>query len=464
MKKLFILLATGLLTVGCSDYFDKKGDDNTIPASRFYGDEGAFLSALTDIYTQLRAETLYGGTLNMTMMNFLSHEFQPRSATEKAAYDRNYSNTALKEQLHSMTQAAYKAVTSCNKIIEEAENTDIVFFNPGQREVVLGECYALRAAMQFDLLRLYHPLPTKDNNFTGLPYITKFGQKKASKMTTAQFMEAVKADLLKAEKLLSSSDPILKSSNSSLVAVGRLDRRLRTLQLNYYAVKAIQARVALWSGDYQAALQCAEAVFAHNRNVDSRHQLFYYVTPGTYGSDYEFSREYIFGLATRPEGFAKLCDQRNKDGLTVTERLHTIYPNPADIRYRAWFKATDNRQYALTKFGSETLLSGYVYSQMGVETGLPATIPYIKIGEVALIAAESLTQLNRFDEAITYIKALEDSKNIDNAALLQSGGHVSKDALLKIIHEEYERDLFGEGQLFYLYKRLGQAESPSLPE
>src|SRR3712207_3682434 len=101
MKKLFILLTTGLLTVGCSDYFDKKGDDNTIPASRFYGDEGAFLSALTDIYTQLRAETLYGGTLNMTMMNFLSHEFQPRSATEKAAYDRNYSNTALKEQLRS---------------------------------------------------------------------------------------------------------------------------------------------------------------------------------------------------------------------------------------------------------------------------------------------------------------------------------------------------------------------------
>src|SRR3712207_6398761 len=88
MKKLFILLATGLLTVGCSDFFDRKGDDNTIPASRFYGDEGAFLSALTDIYTQLRAETLYGGTLNMTMMNFLSHEFQPRSATEKAAYDR----------------------------------------------------------------------------------------------------------------------------------------------------------------------------------------------------------------------------------------------------------------------------------------------------------------------------------------------------------------------------------------
>ena len=462
MKKCSLLLIIPFLLVGCSDYFDRKSDDSSIPASRFFGDEGAFLSALTDVYTQLRSDNLFGGTLTLTMMDFLSGELQPLGDLGKAASQHDFADKTLQRQLDSMVSAAYRAVASCNLIIQEAEHTDVVFFNSSQKNMILGECHALRAALQFDLLRLFGPSPQDDGSFSGMPYMTVFGQKDVPLLTKAQLLQAMQADLAKAEQLLATTDPILQPTNPTTVVVGRVDRRLRTLQMNYFAVKALQARLALWSGDYEHARACADKVFAHQRDVADRYQLFHYVAPGKYASDYEFSREFIFGISTLPKGFPQLSDSLQKAGLKVTDRLRTIYPQASDIRYRAWFKASADG-YTLTKFGSETLLSGYIYSQTGGETGLPAAIPYIKLGEVALIAAESSAHLGRLEEAADYLKTLQSNKNVDEAAQLQAGGGLTKEALLQLIYTEYERELLGEGQLYYLYKRLGKVGSPRLP-
>ncbi|WP_025880529.1 hypothetical protein [Segatella baroniae] len=138
MKKCSLLLIIPLLLVGCSDYFDRKSDDSSIPASRFFGDEGAFLSALTDVYTQLRSDNLFGGTLTLTMMDFLSGELQPLGDLGKAASQHDFADKTLQRQLDSMVSAAYRAVASCNLIIQEAEHTDVVFFNSSQKNMILA--------------------------------------------------------------------------------------------------------------------------------------------------------------------------------------------------------------------------------------------------------------------------------------------------------------------------------------
>ena len=436
----------------CNDYFDKTGDEQHITDKKFFGDEAAFASALTDCYTLMRSRDLYGGILTLEMMEFANQNMAPHDAFSSAAAQLNFADAALAARVDSMTHAAYRVVAACNKLIDEAERTKVVFTSAGKKKIITAEAYALRAAVQFDLLRLFHPAPATDAGFRGLPYVTHTSANVPEALTTTQILQAVNDDLAHAAQLLKTADPILKERNS-IVGVGEFDRRLRTFQMNYYAVKAVQARVALWQGNYEQAVAQADSVLAHLQNTVARYRLFYWVTPGHYGSDFSFSREYVFGIASTPTGFARLSDDMFKTkGIQTTTSLRDIYADNADIRYRAWFRQQGSGYAMSNKFGSATLLTDYVYSTSATATSLPAAIPYIKLGEVMLIKAEALNEMGQTSAARSLLEEMQGYKDISYASRATS---VTKESLRELLYEEARRDLFGEGQLFYLNKRLG---------
>lgn len=446
-----ILLPVAVLS-SCNSYFDKTGDEQQITDKKFFHDDAAFANALTDCYNLMRSRNLYGGTLTLEMMEFASQDMAPHDAITMAASQLNFNDAALSARIDSMTYAAYRVVMACNKLISEGERTKVVFTHPGQKNIIMGEAYALRAAVQFDLLRLFHPAPTTDAGFRGLPYITQTSTKAPEVLSTTEILQRVNADLAHAARLLKTVDPILKPRNT-IVGVGEFDRRLRTFQMNYYAVKAVQARVALWQGNYETAAVQADSVLAHLQNTASRYRLFYWVTPGHYGSDFSFSREYVFGIASKPDGLARLSDDMFKArGIQTTTSLRDIYADNADIRYRSWFRQHGNGYAMSNKFGSATLLADYVYSASATATNLPAAIPYIKLGEVMLIKAEALNEQGHTSEALSCLEEMQGYKDVSYARLTTS---VTKESLREMIYAEARRDLFGEGQLFYLYKRLG---------
>ena len=436
----------------CNDYFDKTGDEQHITDKKFFGDEAAFASALTDCYTLMRSRDLYGGMLTLEMMEFANQNMAPHDAFSSAASQLNFADAALAARVDSMTHAAYRVVAACNKLIDEAERTKVVFTSAGKKKIITAEAYALRAAVQFDLLRLFHPAPATDAGFRGLSYVTNTSANVPEALTTTQILQAVNDDLAHAAQLLKTADPILKERNS-IVGVGEFDRRLRTFQMNYYAVKAVQARVALWQGNYEQAVAQADSVLAHLQNTVARYRLFYWVTPGHYGSDFSFSREYVFGIASTPTGFARLSDDMFKTkGIQTTTSLRDIYADNADIRYRAWFRQQGSGYAMSNKFGSATLLTDYVYSTSATATSLPAAIPYIKLGEVMLIKAEALNEMGQTSAARSLLEEMQGYKDISYASRATS---VTKESLRELIYAEARRDLFGEGQLFYLNKRLG---------
>ena len=436
----------------CNDYFDKTGDEQHITDKKFFGDEAAFASALTDCYTLMRSRDLYGGMLTLEMMELANQNMAPHDAFSSEAAQLNFADAALAARIDSMTHAAYRVVAACNKLIDEAERTKVVFTSAGKKKIITAEAYALRAAVQFDLLRLFHPAPATDAGFRGLPYVTHTSANVPEALTTTQILQAVNDDLAHAAQLLKTADPILKERNS-IVGVGEFDRRLRTFQMNYYAVKAVQARVALWQGNYEQAVAQADSVLAHLQNTVVRYRLFYWVTPGHYGSDFSFSREYVFGIASTPTGFARLSDDMFKTkGIQTTTSLRDIYADNADIRYRAWFRQQGSGYAMSNKFGSATLLTDYVYSTSATATSLPAAIPYIKLGEVMLIKAEALNEMGQTSAARSLLEEMQGYKDISYASRATS---VTKESLRELIYAEARRDLFGEGQLFYLNKRLG---------
>ena len=390
--------------------------------------------------------------LTLEMMEFANQNMAPHDAFSSAAAQLNFADVALEARVDSMTHAAYRVVAACNKLIDEAERTKVVFTSAGKKKIITAEAYALRAAVQFDLLRLFHPAPATDAGFRGLPYVTHTSANVPEALTTTQILQAVNDDLAHAAQLLKTADPILKERNS-IVGVGEFDRRLRTFQMNYYAVKAVQARVALWQGNYEQAVAQADSVLAHLQNTVARYRLFYWVTPGHYGSDFSFSREYVFGIASTPTGFARLSDDMFKTkGIQTTTSLRDIYADNADIRYRAWFRQQGSGYAMSNKFGSATLLTDYVYSTSATATSLPAAIPYIKLGEVMLIKAEALNEMGQTSAARSLLEEMQGYKDISYASRATS---VTKESLRELLYEEARRDLFGEGQLFYLNKRLG---------
>ena len=452
-KTIFFLNALLMITLSsCNDYFDKTGDEQHITDKKFFGDETAFASALTDCYTLMRSRDLYGGMLTLEMMEFANQNMAPHDAFSSAASQLNFADAALAARVDSMTHAAYRVVAACNKLIDEAERTKVVFTSAGKKKIITAEAYALRAAVQFDLLRLFHPAPATDVGFRGLPYVTHTSANVPEALTTTQILQAVNDDLAHAAQLLKTADPILKERNS-IVGVDEFDRRLRTFQMNYYAVKAVQARVALWQGNYEQAVAQSDSVLAHLQNTVARYRLFYWVTPGHYGSDFSFSREYVFGIASTPTGFARLSDDMFKTkGIQTTTSLRDIYADNADIRYRAWFRQQGSGYAMSNKFGSATLLTDYVYSTSATATSLPAAIPYIKLGEVMLIKAEALNEMGQTSAARSLLEEMQGYKDISYASRATS---VTKESLRELLYEEARRDLFGEGQLFYLNKRLG---------
>lgn len=110
--------------------------------------------------------------------------------------------------------------------------------------------------------------------------------------------------------------------------------------------------------------------------------------------------------------------------------------------------------YIEHKFGSSTLLSGYIYSSSGSESDLPARIPVIKLGEVSLIAAEALNRDNKPDEAAEWLIEMQTSKRNSIVEQMKANGKISVETIDAAIRDEYQREFWGEGQRFFFHKRM----------
>ncbi len=455
MKKI-IYLAILLLTGSCSEWFDVQSDNTSVTDKKFFEDENSYYNALTDIYTQLRQPTLYGENLSVGMLEFMGQNFVPTDATTRAYSEFDYAKMKQDGTLSAIWKEMYHAISCTNKLIKEIEATDVVFYNQGQKEIITGEAYALRGTLHFELLRLFHPSFAEDPSYAALPYMTEFGTTVGTPLTTTVLLARITADLKHAAELLKSEDPILTGISTIPVKPGEIDSRLRTFEMNYYAVTAMLARVSLYQGKYTDAFSYADETFNHMRNIESRSQVFYYFTPGKYGADFSFSREHVFGIASPPDGLTETAERMFAERKTkVRAGLKDIFPLSSDIRYRVWFNSEGDNDYIMSgKYSKESILADYNKTSSGETAILPVRIPFIKLGEVALIAAESLNETGNPRQAAQWLIELETSKGASYVADMQGAGQLDKAAVSNAIADEYAREFWGEGQIFFYHKRL----------
>lgn len=450
MKKILytMILACCTLLTSCDDWLEVKPYDKISEGELLKSEEG-YQKMLNGIYIDLNSEALYGKTLTVEMIEVMGGAYT--IGTDNSVWGNykdlssyKYATEYWRGRLDQTWNKAYALILNCNKILETIDENQHLFTG-GSYYVVKGEALALRAMLHFDMLRLFGPVYSKDSDKKAIPYYTKQTNTPEPILTAEEVAGQVAADLEDARTLLA-NDPV--KTEGTLMS-GAQDgtsnfMRYRALRLNYYAVEALLARVCLYMGDKKDAFKYASDVIKTADNgifpfVDKS-----LVTGSPADLDRIFSSEVLFALTNTSRGtihknfydpsrlpnYVFYMDNSLMSNI-VFGGATTTGGYQDDYRYRANWIATGSNRYF------------YKYSDMVANGSIQNTmIPMLRLGEMFLIAAES--QSNDLAKGVQYVNALRRNRGVANLQTLTPD-------LLKY---EYIRELYGEGQLFYLYKRL----------
>jgi len=261
-------------------------------------------------------------------------------------------------------------------------------------------------------------------------------------------IEKVLHDIETAEQLLA-EDPITEQGPHTTFENGPDDfyNSYRNRRMNYYAVKALEARVQLYAGNNQKALEAAETVINEAQN------WFPWIEPSEVISENEnpnriFSTEVIFGVQNKEiYSRQKALFSGNLRELKILapleERLENRYENNInDYRYNPWWR--------IPTTGGKTYPTFFKYADVvDTEKKFRFFQPLIRISEMYYIAAE--TESNS-SQAIGYLDTVRYHRGLNNLPVSAN--------LKEEITKAYRKEFYGEGQLFFYYKRNNFSSIP----
>lgn len=450
MKKIIytMIIACTTLFASCDSWLEVKPYDQIAEGELQKSEEG-YQKMLNGIYIDLNSDALYGQTLSVEMIEVMGGAYA--IGTDNSVWGNykdlssyQYNTEYWRNRLDQTWNKAYALILNCNKILETIDGNKNLFTD-GSYYIIKGEALALRAMLHFDMLRLFGPVYSKDSDKKAIPYYTKQTNSPEPILTAQEVMEKITTDYEDALNYLANDPVKTEGTMMSCTEDGSSNfLRYRALRLNYYAVEALMARAYLYMGNKTEAFKYATDVI---KTADQN--IFPFVDKNlVIGSpadpDRIFSSEVLFALTNTSRGTihknffdpSRLPNYVFRMDDSMMSNL--VYGGAAttggyqdDYRYRACWMATGSNRYF------------YKYSDMVANGSIQNTmIPMVRLGEMFLIAAES--QSGDLKAGVQYVNALRRNRGVANLTTLTPD-------LLKY---EYIRELYGEGQLFFLYKRL----------
>lgn len=302
-----------------------------------------------------------------------------------------------------------------------------------------GQALAARALMYFDLVRLYGKPYSMDKTSLGVPLVLE--PLDASAQPTRATVEAVYTQILKD---LADAEPLVSKAVGTVAIKG---------YINYYAVKAIQAKVNLEMGKYPEALAAAEVVIN-----DKKYTL--YANDKWVGSwSTQFGSESIFELAVYPSeadlltgslGYYLMRSAKVTGAMgwfmASDYYLARLNQDPTDVRWGIM----DYDETSKTRFGSCMKYTG-VDNKGDKGTASAVNIKVIRLSEIYLIAAEAALRQATPDltKASTYLNLIRKRA----PALAPS---TSTTVTLDMIIDEKSKEFFAEGLRYFDMIRLNK--------
>lgn len=463
----FLILMVGLMLTGCNDWLDIKPAEQE-RENDLYEKVNGFKGALAGCYATLAEQSVYGRNLTMTDIDCLAGLWSEPSETYRPVwyylYHHQYDNTETRDEIKDIYKSLFNVVTQANFIIQHIEGSDgQVIRDVNMRNVINGEAYGIRALCQFDILRLFGQMPQNAQRKVSLPYSEVTGiETMPAYYSFNEYVAKLESDLNKAEQFLLQSAPENSySPNAPSVETNDnpADRDVdflsyRNHRMNLWAVKALKARLYLYLGQMDKAYKEAKEVLEANSDGAA------YMTLTT-------RNDYLAGYYNTPNEclLAISCDQLgnyasstlggdasvNLDANNIlhisTAMYSQMYPNTqSDIRYSYLWEQTKSGSLTyptLKKYYYDTSAT-YDLAELLTRREI---VPIIRLSEIYLILMETTTDLS---EANTLYRDYMKARNVNITTDFTSLKEVKSEVV-----NEYMRDFYGEGVMFYVYKRLG---------
>ncbi|GGH06447.1 RagB/SusD family nutrient uptake outer membrane protein [Sphingobacterium alkalisoli] len=444
-----VAVVTLISTSACEKWLD------IVPQTQIESDvafekESGFQDALTGVYLKISDQSLYGRELTFGMVDGLAGQFDVAANSNQyyPIVNYQYNGEAFISKNNTLYEKGYNAIANLNNLIANLDKKGEQLFSGVNYAIIKGEAYGLRAMLHFDLIRLYgSSIASEGSTKLAIPYVDVVTTQPQMRLTTQAFMERVLADLDVAAENLKKSDPIIVSNSNNATTY----LRDRSYKLNYYAVKALQARAYLYTGNQQNALAAAKEVI--DDNVFAWTPSAEIVHSNTGSRNRVYTQELVFCLSIN--GFSTYVNpyfEAVNLGGTLLGRRSSEYDNlfggNSDYRYAHITEASAD---------GSVRFSTKLYQPASMLSAFANRMPMIRKSELYYIAAECLAATDPL-QAITYLNLVRRQRN----SIPDLPTDLDVEDIDREIELEYRKEFISEGQLFYYYKRKNKSQIPDV--
>ena len=418
-----------------------------------------------------------------------------------AAAKFDYTSKELTPKIEELWRLAYNIIANANNLIQNIEKASPDLFELGEteRRMILGEAYACRALMHFDLLRLFAPAPVNDDGKAYVPYVDTYPEIAAKRIPVTPFLEKVITDLETARSLEMAFDTTALGQSVSASGNSRFYNKLesgmegaaspksiddfykgRGYRLSYYGVTALLARVYQYAGKRQEAFQAARQTlefkakgvsgvtmdmfsiddFNGFQRTDNESKTNLKVVSNLIFAIYnekaytEFNLVHFFAKASSGmytniwfqldlEGQKIFLNPRNDKDEAYRDPENPW--EPADIRGTDLIYRIDNWAPVSAKW--------YCSDNVEIRNNNVTILPVIRATEMRYIMAEEYARQGNYTEAYHILNQIRSNRGLsENLPEATDYATFEKDMI-----RDAQREWISEGQLFYLYKRLNAA-------
>lgn len=460
-KKIAFVLLTLTLTTSCEGWLDIRPQTEIMAYDLFQSEEG-FWDALNGIYIGMTRETLYGANLSWGAIEFMAWQHTGNFNSDARWYDLqrfNFEAINPRSFINGAWAGLYNVISEINFLLFALEEWGQDVLPLVAYRTIKGEILALRAFLHFDLIRLFAPGNLANNpqllDVLVIPYVTEHTKQITPLRSYRETLDLLMADL--------------NQGIYYLAQVPMPDRTFMTggppFSMNLLAALHLRARVVQWQNPRYTYAYAREVIgilpeFAPHIGWFTGSGSREWPSELLWCLDVFNLRRFMQNAYTTHIGasgnLGMLTNTTEFVNINLFELGEPFGVSPADFRFRYWFQDFDASEL-LWQHGRLSVKVRQPAMEPGVARGTDI-IPMMRISELYLMVAESLIGVDN-DRALYYINYLRTRRN--NPDPIPAG--VTEDDLRHILVQEYRREFSQEGQLFFLYKRLGIERIPGMP-
>ena len=476
-KILILLLCCFGFFTSCSEWLEVESKKE-ISAELLFEEGAGFRNALNGIFQECGKPGLYGKSLSWGALSAAAQTYDVVTSKDEIYYFKNYdyTNSSIISTYSNWWGSMYNIIANINTLLAHIEDADPSIFAQGEKEknLIKGEALAMRAFLHFDIVRLFAPAPSKDMNFKMIPYQDEFPLKLTMPLSTESLLNRITNDLLEAGELVSQWDTIDGINNMRAGGSRRYDDsknvpaagkffHSRIMRMNYPAIVGMLVRTSLYKGDYVKALEWSryfyDKFYGYGEALIDDALYFWYETETNLKKNVGLRpkktlEEVIFALYNADllqivENYYEGAEEANLKGLSLA-RLDKIFDQDEDdFRYK----------YLFDNYGNEDqeLMRSIKFREMGgsMDATEGSVIPNMRVAEMIYALIECEYRVGDKQRAVDELNLLRKAKGCKRPPFTMEDIS-SLDKLLDILVNDMERETVGEGQLFFMHKRLNR--------